>query len=408
MSRWISFHPFWTLAGSVAMAAMAAMAAMVAMAAGVAGCSRRDGAVRDAWALWLEHEPTCAAALDPAQVASLSPRWRVALVALADETLDAMEERLAEAGGRGSDGEHQRLLGELVAGSRRLCGLARAGPAAVPVSTVARVRAEVASTRSRLAVVLPLSDEEVRQRTRPYDGRLSNAVSDALEWIVEGPELGGEASAAAETVPRATPRDRERAEPPESGSKREGQPVAGAGQESSALPPAGEEAAVRGDERISIRTAADESWDVIRRRRVETATRRLARWRELYDAGLRPVAELRAELARELRRDSLDGLIELCTRLGRAAERVPRAVIDEAPSARLAADLTAFLEAYGGAGRACAEVRPVLAWQRLVAGDRRWEAARRTAKELAAHPGFPDSLRRESARRRVPVSAGGD
>ena len=104
------------------------------LAALVAGCSRRDEAARDAWALWLEHEPTCAAALDPAPAVSLSPRWRVALVALADETLEVMEERLAGTGTEDRDGEHRRLLGELVAGSRRLCGLARADPAAAPIS----------------------------------------------------------------------------------------------------------------------------------------------------------------------------------------------------------------------------------------------------------------------------------
>lgn len=355
------------------------------------GCSRRDEALRDAWALWLAHEPICVEPLAAAHAASLSPRWRLAFAALAAETLAVMEERLAAAGPARS--RPARHLAELVAGSRRLCELARIEPGGALAPTVARARAEVAWARSRLAVALPLDDPEIRRRTRPYDRRLSNAVSDALEraaLIAVAPRVSvrsneGDSEESAERSSEA---------PFEASAATGGNAPSDASPATTALEPP---AATDGVGRISIRPTSGESWAEMRRRRAAAVARRLDRWRPIYRQTLRPLAELRAELAVELERESLDGLLTLCARLGEAARRVPPAVTAAAPAREVETAVAAVLAAYSEAGRACAAGRSTLAWSRLEAGDRHWAAMVRATERVAAEPTLPESLRRGGA-----------
>ena len=380
-----------SIAGKMGRPLSAAAVLILTLSSSPAGCGSEREAVRDVWSLWLEYEPSC---LDPRERSKLElssqERWHRALTALTEETLTVMEGRLAKVSP--PRGETVRRLEDLLAASRRLCELTGpALPEAIPgaASMIVEARAEVAAARSRLSSRLGIENDEVHSRTRLYAGRLSEAVTRALATAAADPHQRPPAPAEV-AVPLPPPErakgasgqgalHRDAAEKGTSeGTKPPGSPRVGAG-EGSAV-------------RMRIESTAGLPWiDIRRRRELETA-RRLARWRPLYDEGLRSLAETRMELARGLRGESLEGLRDLCSRLAGEVSEVPTEVTEEAPRSSIGSDLQRMLGRYSAAGRACSEDRYEEAWTHLLAADRSWGEVTLALERLDTGLFVPPSL----------------
>jgi hypothetical protein len=307
--------------------------------------------------------PISLKAVGEAGGAHSEPASRSARIAVCRETLLIVEELLGELGRR-SKGETAKLLIEAAILQHGRCeeGIHLHGSD----REAGGAEEELRRGMRRLEALLPLTERERQELTRPYIPRLLAAVDAARELAISGAEPK-------QVEPIRGPEPAKR----KNGPKMRGQPSRGS------VP--------TGDRRVGRQ--AEQVWspspEVLaerRRQREAEFLRRLAAWRPAYQREFGHLRSTRRALSSELAHSSLATSRAVCERLGEAVAGIDSGVARGSPDRSVNVQLGRALSAYATAARECARESFVVAYKEILEGDRWWLGADRRIRGLQARP----------------------